>query len=136
MCVFFFQEVPNFPRPLPNSVRVLHPVVYACTALLLLCLFTIIITHILHHRYFSVCNYNRLHICFISSLVPSVSPQFYSYIKKKLAHITEYLLPHCHDNSHLCRRHMFDQLPSSLSSSKSYVHEDILINAMSFKLDV
>uniref|UniRef100_A0A8D0CYD5 Adhesion G protein-coupled receptor A2 n=1 Tax=Sander lucioperca TaxID=283035 RepID=A0A8D0CYD5_SANLU len=28
---------------------VLHPVVYACTAALLLCLFTIIITHILHH---------------------------------------------------------------------------------------
>uniref|UniRef100_A0A8C6WFB7 Adhesion G protein-coupled receptor A2 n=1 Tax=Neogobius melanostomus TaxID=47308 RepID=A0A8C6WFB7_9GOBI len=31
------------------SVTVLHPVVYACTAVLLLCLFTIIITHILHH---------------------------------------------------------------------------------------
>lgn len=43
------QEVPDFPNPAPISVRVLHPVVYACTALLLLCLFTIIITHILHH---------------------------------------------------------------------------------------
>ncbi|XP_041856309.1 adhesion G protein-coupled receptor A2 [Melanotaenia boesemani] len=43
------QEVPEFPNPNTNSVRVLHPVVYACTALLLLCLFTIIITHILHH---------------------------------------------------------------------------------------
>uniref|UniRef100_A0A669BK83 Adhesion G protein-coupled receptor A2 n=1 Tax=Oreochromis niloticus TaxID=8128 RepID=A0A669BK83_ORENI len=32
---------------------VLHPVVYACTAVLLLCLFTIIITHILHHS--SIC---------------------------------------------------------------------------------
>ncbi|XP_054628443.1 adhesion G protein-coupled receptor A2 [Dunckerocampus dactyliophorus] len=42
-------EVPNFPNSTPISVRVLHPVVYACTALLLLCLFTIIITHILHH---------------------------------------------------------------------------------------
>uniref|UniRef100_A0A8C4Z5Y4 Adhesion G protein-coupled receptor A2 n=1 Tax=Gadus morhua TaxID=8049 RepID=A0A8C4Z5Y4_GADMO len=30
-------------------VLILHPVVYACTAVLLLCLFTIIITHILHH---------------------------------------------------------------------------------------
>ncbi|XP_034004579.1 adhesion G protein-coupled receptor A2 [Trematomus bernacchii] len=43
------QEVPDFPNSNPISVRVLHPVVYACTALLLLCLFTIIITHILHH---------------------------------------------------------------------------------------
>ncbi|KAM7017645.1 adhesion G protein-coupled receptor A2 isoform 1-T1 [Tautogolabrus adspersus] len=43
------QEVPDFPNSTPMSVRVLHPVVYANTALLLLCLFTIIITHILHH---------------------------------------------------------------------------------------
>uniref|UniRef100_A0A7N8X544 Adhesion G protein-coupled receptor A2 n=1 Tax=Mastacembelus armatus TaxID=205130 RepID=A0A7N8X544_9TELE len=43
------QEVPDFPNSTSNSVRVLHPVVYACTAVLLLCLFTIIITHILHH---------------------------------------------------------------------------------------
>ncbi|CAN9513393.1 unnamed protein product [Ophioblennius macclurei] len=43
------QEVPDFPNSHPISVRVLHPVVYACTAVLLLCLFTIIITHILHH---------------------------------------------------------------------------------------
>uniref|UniRef100_A0A665W145 Adhesion G protein-coupled receptor A2 n=1 Tax=Echeneis naucrates TaxID=173247 RepID=A0A665W145_ECHNA len=45
----FYMEVPDFPNSTHNSVRVLHPVVYACTALLLLCLFTIIITHILHH---------------------------------------------------------------------------------------
>ncbi|XP_053275814.1 adhesion G protein-coupled receptor A2 [Pleuronectes platessa] len=43
------QEVPDFPGSSPMSVVVLHPVVYACTAVLLLCLFTIIITHILHH---------------------------------------------------------------------------------------
>uniref|UniRef100_A0A8C6S990 Adhesion G protein-coupled receptor A2 n=1 Tax=Neogobius melanostomus TaxID=47308 RepID=A0A8C6S990_9GOBI len=43
------QEVPDFPNSLSVSVTVLHPVVYACTAVLLLCLFTIIITHILHH---------------------------------------------------------------------------------------
>ncbi|XP_061674511.1 adhesion G protein-coupled receptor A2 isoform X4 [Syngnathoides biaculeatus] len=43
------QEVPDLPKSSPISARVLHPVVYACTALLLLCLFTIIITHILHH---------------------------------------------------------------------------------------
>ncbi|CAF90106.1 unnamed protein product, partial [Tetraodon nigroviridis] len=47
------QEVPEFSNPTPMFVRVLHPVVYASTSLLLLCLFTIIITHILHHS--SVC---------------------------------------------------------------------------------
>uniref|UniRef100_A0A673BYZ7 Adhesion G protein-coupled receptor A2 n=1 Tax=Sphaeramia orbicularis TaxID=375764 RepID=A0A673BYZ7_9TELE len=43
------QEVPDFPNSTSISVRVLHPVVYACTAVILLCLFTTIITHILHH---------------------------------------------------------------------------------------
>lgn len=43
------QEVPDFPNSTPIPVRVLHPVVYTCTAVILLCLFTIIITHILHH---------------------------------------------------------------------------------------
>ncbi|CAL8342704.1 unnamed protein product [Lota lota] len=43
------QEVSDFPNPSAVSVRILHPVVYACTAVLLLCLFTIIITHIVHH---------------------------------------------------------------------------------------
>uniref|UniRef100_A0A8C6KY40 Adhesion G protein-coupled receptor A2 n=1 Tax=Nothobranchius furzeri TaxID=105023 RepID=A0A8C6KY40_NOTFU len=45
----FSVEVPDFPHPSLIAVRVLHPVVYACTAALLLCLFTITITHILHH---------------------------------------------------------------------------------------
>ncbi|XP_026880831.2 adhesion G protein-coupled receptor A2 isoform X2 [Electrophorus electricus] len=43
------QEVPNFPGLTPIPVEVLHPVVYTCTAVLLLCLFTIIFTYILHH---------------------------------------------------------------------------------------
>ncbi|XP_069555881.1 LOW QUALITY PROTEIN: adhesion G protein-coupled receptor A2 [Brachyistius frenatus] len=43
------QEVPDFPNSTHISVKALHPMVYACTAVLLLCLFTIIITHILHH---------------------------------------------------------------------------------------
>uniref|UniRef100_A0A3P9IHJ8 Adhesion G protein-coupled receptor A2 n=1 Tax=Oryzias latipes TaxID=8090 RepID=A0A3P9IHJ8_ORYLA len=43
------QEVPEFPNTNANSVRMLHPVVYACTAVLLLCVFTIVITHIVHH---------------------------------------------------------------------------------------
>ncbi|KAG9354785.1 hypothetical protein JZ751_001498 [Albula glossodonta] len=45
-------ELPAFPSSSPAHVEVLHPVVYTCTAVLLLCLFTIIITHILHHRYY------------------------------------------------------------------------------------
>ncbi|XP_056629383.1 adhesion G protein-coupled receptor A2 isoform X2 [Triplophysa dalaica] len=43
------QEMPDFPGSNPISVEVLHPVIYTCTAVLLLCLFTIIITYILHH---------------------------------------------------------------------------------------
>lgn len=49
--LFFSKDVPDFPHSPPMLVRVLHPVVYTCTAILLLCLFTVIITHILHYRY-------------------------------------------------------------------------------------
>lgn len=48
-----FQEMPDFPGSPLIPVEVLHPVIYTCTAVLLLCLFTIIITYILHHRYLS-----------------------------------------------------------------------------------
>lgn len=43
------QEIPDFPGSPSVPVEVLHPVIYTCTAVLLLCLFTIIITYILHH---------------------------------------------------------------------------------------
>ncbi|XP_051525299.1 adhesion G protein-coupled receptor A2 [Myxocyprinus asiaticus] len=43
------QEMPDFLGSPPVPVEVLHPVIYTCTAVLLLCLFTIIITYILHH---------------------------------------------------------------------------------------
>ncbi|XP_051510132.1 adhesion G protein-coupled receptor A2-like isoform X1 [Myxocyprinus asiaticus] len=43
------QEMPDFPGSPSVPVEVLHPVIYSCTAVLLLCLFTIIITYILHH---------------------------------------------------------------------------------------
>lgn len=33
------------------------------------------------------------------------SLQFYSHIKKELAHVAQYLFPHRHDHSHLRRRH-------------------------------
>uniref|UniRef100_A0A8C7ZAB8 Adhesion G protein-coupled receptor A2 n=1 Tax=Oryzias sinensis TaxID=183150 RepID=A0A8C7ZAB8_9TELE len=45
----FSMVLPEFPNTNTNSVRMLHPVVYACTAVLLLCVFTIVITHIVHH---------------------------------------------------------------------------------------
>uniref|UniRef100_A0A8C1DQP2 Adhesion G protein-coupled receptor A2 n=1 Tax=Cyprinus carpio carpio TaxID=630221 RepID=A0A8C1DQP2_CYPCA len=45
----FSKEMPDFPSSPSIPVEVLHPVIYTCTAVLLLCLFTIIITYILHH---------------------------------------------------------------------------------------
>ncbi len=41
------KKVLSFP---PYPVEFLHPVVYACTAVMLLCLFASIITYIVHHR--------------------------------------------------------------------------------------
>lgn len=46
-----FQELSAFPRAVGGSGAGLHPVVYPCTALLLLCLFSTIITYILNHRW-------------------------------------------------------------------------------------
>lgn len=46
-----FQELSAFPREVGGSGAGLHPVVYPCTALLLLCLFSTIITYILNHRW-------------------------------------------------------------------------------------
>lgn len=46
-----FQELSAFPREVGGSWAGLHPVVYPCTALLLLCLFSTIITYILNHRW-------------------------------------------------------------------------------------
>ncbi|XP_056138643.1 adhesion G protein-coupled receptor A2 isoform X2 [Lampris incognitus] len=63
------QEVPEFPNSLPVSVRVLHPVVYACTAVLLLCLFTIIITHIVYHRFYLIAGGVPLIVCGITAAV-------------------------------------------------------------------
>lgn len=48
--VLSFQELSAFPREAGGSGAGLHPVVYPCTALLLLCLFSTIITYILNHR--------------------------------------------------------------------------------------
>lgn len=57
------------------------------------------------------------------------------HIKKKLAHVAEYLLPHCNDNSDLCRWHKLNQLPISLSSSKFWIC-NVAFFLESFKLHV
>lgn len=43
------QELSGFPSEARGPVEVLHPAMYTCTAMLLLCLFTTIITYIVHH---------------------------------------------------------------------------------------
>ncbi|XP_043967173.1 adhesion G protein-coupled receptor A2 [Gambusia affinis] len=69
------QEVPTFPNSSLVSVRVLHPVVYACTAVLLLCLFTIIITHILHHSSIQISRkswHTLLNTCFHIAMTSAI----------------------------------------------------------------
>lgn len=69
------QEVPDFPNAAPIAVRVLHPVVYVCTALLLLCLFTIIITHILHHSSIHISRkswHTLLNMCFHIAMTTAI----------------------------------------------------------------
>uniref|UniRef100_A0A8C7P8E1 Adhesion G protein-coupled receptor A2 n=1 Tax=Oncorhynchus mykiss TaxID=8022 RepID=A0A8C7P8E1_ONCMY len=58
-----------------GSVRVLHPVVYSCTAILLFCLFTIIITHILHHSSINISRkswHTLLNTCFHIAMTTAV----------------------------------------------------------------
>uniref|UniRef100_A0A3B5QC34 Adhesion G protein-coupled receptor A2 n=1 Tax=Xiphophorus maculatus TaxID=8083 RepID=A0A3B5QC34_XIPMA len=69
------QEVPTFPNSSLVPVRVLHPVVYACTAVLLLCLFTIIITHILHHSSIQISRkswHTLLNTCFHIAMTSAI----------------------------------------------------------------
>lgn len=60
--------------------------------------------------------------CFFLIIFSSVCfLQFHTDIKKKLAHSAEYLFPHRHDISYLCRRHKPNQLSSCLSGSMFYL---------------
>ncbi|NWZ95524.1 AGRA2 protein, partial [Nesospiza acunhae] len=47
--VAVLMELSGFPSEAQGTVEVLHPAMYTCTAMLLLCLFTTIITYIVHH---------------------------------------------------------------------------------------
>ncbi|MCI4381174.1 hypothetical protein PGIGA_G00248810 [Pangasianodon gigas] len=69
------QEVPDFPGLAPAPVEVLHPVVYTCTAALLLCLFTIIFTYILHHSSIRITRkswHTLLNTCFHIAMTTAV----------------------------------------------------------------
>uniref|UniRef100_A0A6Q2X477 Adhesion G protein-coupled receptor A2 n=1 Tax=Esox lucius TaxID=8010 RepID=A0A6Q2X477_ESOLU len=67
--------VPEFPHSPSISVRVLHPVAYTCTAILLLCLATIIITHLLHHSSIHISRkswHTLLNTCFHIAMTTAV----------------------------------------------------------------
>ncbi|KAI5622050.1 adhesion G protein-coupled receptor A2 precursor [Silurus asotus] len=69
------QEVPEFPGLSPATLEVLHPVVYTCTAALLLCLFTIIFTYILHHSSIRITRkswHTLLNTCFHIAMTTAV----------------------------------------------------------------
>uniref|UniRef100_A0A8C4RCN3 Adhesion G protein-coupled receptor A2 n=1 Tax=Erpetoichthys calabaricus TaxID=27687 RepID=A0A8C4RCN3_ERPCA len=56
-------------------VEVLHPVIYTCTAILLLCLFTVLITHILHHSSIGISRkswHTLLNLCFRIAMTTAV----------------------------------------------------------------
>ncbi|XP_029791973.1 adhesion G protein-coupled receptor A2 isoform X3 [Suricata suricatta] len=67
--VAVLMELSTFPREVGGSGAGLHPVVYPCTALLLLCLFSTIITYILNHRFYLIAGGIPLIICGITAAV-------------------------------------------------------------------
>ncbi|MBN3280306.1 AGRA2 protein, partial [Polyodon spathula] len=69
------QELSDYSRPSQSPVEVLHPVIYTCTAILLLCLFTVIITHILHHSSIGISRkswHTLLNLCFHIAMTTAV----------------------------------------------------------------
>uniref|UniRef100_A0A8C3YGY6 Adhesion G protein-coupled receptor A2 n=1 Tax=Catagonus wagneri TaxID=51154 RepID=A0A8C3YGY6_9CETA len=68
-------ELSTFPREVGGSGAGLHPVVYPCTALLLLCLFSTIITYILNHSSIRVSRkgwHMLLNLCFHMAMTSAV----------------------------------------------------------------
>uniref|UniRef100_A0ABM5EPU9 Adhesion G protein-coupled receptor A2 isoform X1 n=1 Tax=Pogona vitticeps TaxID=103695 RepID=A0ABM5EPU9_9SAUR len=73
--VAVLMELSNFPRESQNPAEVLHPVIYSCTALLLLCLFTTIITYIINHSSIHIsqkCWHMLLNLCFHIAMTSAV----------------------------------------------------------------
>ncbi|PNJ34873.1 LOW QUALITY PROTEIN: ADGRA2 isoform 1 [Pongo abelii] len=68
-------ELSTFPREVGGAGAGLHPVVYPCTALLLLCLFATIITYILNHSSIHVSRkgwHMLLNLCFHMAMTSAV----------------------------------------------------------------
>ncbi|XP_028624044.1 adhesion G protein-coupled receptor A2 isoform X1 [Grammomys surdaster] len=73
--VAVLMELSAFPREAGGSGAGLHPVVYPCTALLLLCLFSTIITYILNHSSIHVSRkgwHMLLNLCFHMAMTSAV----------------------------------------------------------------
>ncbi|XP_066495904.1 adhesion G protein-coupled receptor A2 isoform X2 [Tiliqua scincoides] len=68
-------ELSTFPRESQSPVEVLHPVIYTCTALLLLFLFATIITYIINHSTIHIsrkCWHMLLNLCFHIAMTSAV----------------------------------------------------------------
>ncbi|XP_020012409.1 adhesion G protein-coupled receptor A2 isoform X2 [Castor canadensis] len=73
--VAVLMELSAFPREAGGSGAGLHPIVYPCTALLLLCLFSTIITYILNHSSIHVSRkgwHMLLNLCFHMAMTSAV----------------------------------------------------------------
>ncbi|KAM8974313.1 adhesion G protein-coupled receptor A2 [Pelodytes ibericus] len=68
-------ELNTFSQPSQNGTEVLHPVIYSCTAVLLLCLFTTIITYIVNHSSIQISRkgwHMLLNLCFHIAMTSAV----------------------------------------------------------------
>ncbi|XP_019347019.1 adhesion G protein-coupled receptor A2 isoform X1 [Alligator mississippiensis] len=68
-------ELNTFPSEAQGTPEVLHPVIYTCTAILLLCLFTTIITYIINHSTIHIsrkCWHMLLNLCFHIAMTSAV----------------------------------------------------------------
>ncbi|KAJ7305132.1 hypothetical protein JRQ81_011006, partial [Phrynocephalus forsythii] len=73
--VAVLMELSNFPHESQSPAEVLHPVIYSCTALLLLCLFATIITYIINHSSIHIsqkCWHMLLNLCFHMAMTTAV----------------------------------------------------------------
>uniref|UniRef100_A0A8B9P248 Adhesion G protein-coupled receptor A2 n=1 Tax=Apteryx owenii TaxID=8824 RepID=A0A8B9P248_APTOW len=69
------QELSGFPGEARGPVEALHPAMYTCTAVLLLCLFTTIITYIVNHGAIHItrkCWHMLLNLCFHIAMTSAV----------------------------------------------------------------
>ncbi|XP_029459754.1 adhesion G protein-coupled receptor A2 isoform X2 [Rhinatrema bivittatum] len=68
-------ELNNFPNQSQNAAEVLHPVIYTCTAVLLLCLFATIIIYIVNHSTIHISRkswHMLLNLCFHIAMTSAV----------------------------------------------------------------